>query len=237
MPLPSSDRTERGRQPAIAVAAALAAVALLGLAVAGLASSPTSADAAAKQARKGKVVLKNGHIDAASARIVGGRLRTFIKDATRPNGRVKWRRPGTAVIRLNQRARVRLPAGMGFVARKGTPVWLIPQVQRPGVIWAGWNTEEIGASQIRGDVIWTLRKVRGPGKLVVFQTGSFGESDVIFNSRKRLPQRLAIPTGTHAHANWAFTRKGVYRMRYTMSARSAAGKRLSDTGVLTFRVG
>lgn len=238
MHLSPPNRFPSRARPGIAAVAALLALLAAGLlSWQALGGGPDPADAAAKQARKGRVVLKKGHIDAASARIVGGRLRTFIKDATKANGRVRWRRPESAIVRLTERARVKLPAGMGFVGRKGQPVWLIPQVQKPGVIWAGWNTEEIDAGQISGDVAWTLRKVRGPGKLVVFQTGSFGESSVIFNSRKRLPQRLAIPTGTHAHGNWAFTRKGTYRMRYTMSARSAAGKRLSDTGTLTFRVG
>lgn len=182
-----------------------------------------------------KATLADGHVDVGSARIVGGKLRSYVKDDT--GRRVVWRAPSTVVVRVVDKARQRLPAGMNGIGREGETVWMIPQVQQPGVIWAGWNTEEISSRQIRGGVGWTLRKVSGPGRVAVFQTGSFGDRDVLFTSARRLPQTYTIPPGTHAHGNWIFTRKGTYRMQFTMRVTTRAGKGLSDTATLTFRVG
>lgn len=72
---------------------------------------------------------------------------------------------------------------------------------------------------------------------MIFQTASFGSSDVLFTSGRRLPQSRTLAVGTHAHGNWAFTRPGTYRLSYELSARSASGKRLRDAATLTFAVG
>lgn len=191
--------------------------------------------AAGAAARAATVTIADGHVDAGSARIVGGRLRSEVKDATK--GRVVWRDPASVVMRVVDRAKVRLPAGTELVGRRGQTVWMIPQVQKPGVIWAGWNTEEIRRGQIRGAVDWTLRRVSGPGRFVVFQTGTFGAASVIFDSARRLPQTLAIAPGVHAHGNWAFTRRGTYRLRFAMRVTTAAGQRQTANATLTFRVG
>jgi putative ABC transporter-associated repeat protein len=182
-----------------------------------------------------KVTLADGHVDVGAVRIVDGKLRSYVKDATA--GRVVWRDPSTVVIRVVDKARVRLPSGMGFIGRPGQAVWMIPQVQKRGIIWAGWNTEEISSRQVRGGIAWKLRKVSGPGRVVVFQTGSFGSEDVLFNSRRGLPQTYTIPAGTHAHGNWAFTKKGTYTMRFSMSVRTPSGQRRRDNAALTFKVG
>ena len=129
------------------------------------------------------------------------------------------------ILRVVDRAKVRLPAGMGSIGPAGQTVWMIPQVQKSGIIWAGWNTEEIRGSQVSGGIAWQLREVSGPGRVVLFQTGSFGDERILFNSGRGLPQTYSIPPGTHAHGNWAFTRKGTYRLKFTMSVRARSGKR------------
>ncbi len=219
----------------LASATAVSLLLLLGATQAG--AGPSTNGQPPQTRKAGKVILRSGHIDAVSARMSGSKLKTLVKDATKGNNRVTWRKPSRVTVRVLPKSRVKLPSGTGFVGPAGTTAWMIPQIEKPGVIWAGWNTEEIDSSQVDGDVKWHLRKVKGPGKLVIFQTGPFGESDVIFNSRKRLPQTLSIPLGTHAHANWAFTKKGTYKMSYAMSARSTSGKALRDSATLAFKVG
>lgn len=183
------------------------------------------------------VTLSQGHVDAVAARLVGGRLRFLVKDDTGP--RVRWRRPSDVVLRVGSRARYRLPNDrtLSFVGRPGQTVWLIPQTQQRGVIWAGWNTEQVSSRQLRGPVGWRLDRVRGPGRVSIYQTGSFGKADVLFTSGRRTPQSRTIPLGVHAHGNWAFTARGTYRLTFTLSATTRAGKRLSDTRTLTLRVG
>src|SRR5688572_27739973 len=88
-----------------------------------------------------RVTLADGHVDAGSARIVDGKLRTYVKDATKGTDRVVWRDPSTVVMHVVDRAKVKLPKGMDFIGRAGQTVWMIPQVQKRGVVWVGWNTE------------------------------------------------------------------------------------------------
>lgn len=190
---------------------------------------------AAPAAAEARTTISSGHVDAVAARLSGGRLQSVLKDGSR--GDVVWRDPAAVTIRVVPKAAVTLPAGLGFVGRRGSRAWMVPQVQRDGIVWAGWNTEEIDAGDVRGGVRWTLRRVQGPGKVAIFQTGSFGESTVLFDSGRRLPQSTTIPVGTHAHGNWAFTRRGTYRLAYRLSARSASGRSLRDDATLTFRVG
>lgn len=201
--------------------------ALLTLAVALVAAAPAHA----------AVTLRSGHADY-GARIVGGALQTQVKDATRA-GRTVWRDPSDVVVALGSKARYTLPdaENVRFLGPKGTRLWLIPQTQRAGVVWLGWNTEALSSRQLRGGVAWSLDRVDGPGRVVLFQTGSFGKADVLFDSRRSRPGTRTIPVGVHAHGNWAFTRAGTYRLRFTMRATSRAGRSLSDTTTLTVRVG
>jgi surface-anchored protein len=176
-------------------------------------------------------------VDAVAAMISRGRLRFVVKDDT--GSRVRWRDPSDVVIRVGNQARYRLPSGraLSFIGRPGQTVWLIPQTQKRGIVWAGWNTEQVSSRQLRGNVGWRLDRVRGPGRVTIYQTGSFGTPNVLFNSARRTPQTQAIRLGVHAHGNWSFTARGTYRMSFTIFATSRSGKRLSDTGTLTLRVG
>lgn len=193
--------------------------------------------AGVETASAARVTLSQGHVDAVAARVENGRLRFRVKDDT--GSRVRWRSPSDVVIRVGSNARYRLPNGraLSFIGRPGQTVWLIPQTQKRGVIWAGWNTEQVSSRQLRGPVAWRLDRVRGPGRVAIYQTGSFGTPNVLFSSARRVPQSRSIPLGVHAHGNWAFTARGTYRMTFTISATSRAGKRLSDTRTLTLRVG
>jgi surface-anchored protein len=73
--------------------------------------------------------------------------------------------------------------------------------------------------------------------VVLYQSGSFGDPDVLFTSARSRHGSRRVPLGTHAHGNWAFTRPGAYRLTFRMSARSRAGRQLADTATLKFRVG
>jgi surface-anchored protein len=127
---------------------------------------------------------------------------------------------------------------MSFAGRPGQTLWMIPQVQKAGVPWLGWNTEELTARQVRGAVSWSLLGVRGPGRVTVFQTGTFGAHDILFSSARKRPGTRRVPLGTHAHGNWTFARPGVYRLTFRLRVRAAgSGRLLSDTRVLRVEVG
>jgi putative ABC transporter-associated repeat protein len=182
------------------------------------------------------VVIASGHADLA-VRAENGRLVTRIKDGT-GTGAPVWRAPSEVVLHLGDKATATLPAGpFDFLGGPGATVWQVPQTQRAGVPWLGWNTEELGAAQASGPVTWKLTGVDGPGTMAVFVYDEFGRPKVIFNSKDGLPDALDVPLGTHAHGNWAFTKPGAYRLSFSHTARLASGTSSTATSVVTFAVG
>jgi putative ABC transporter-associated repeat protein len=216
------------RRAPLLVAAGAAVLATTGASPAGTPLGTPAASAA---------TISTGHVDAVAGRIVDGRLRMFVKDSSAGSGRARWRSPSAVTIRVGGRARVRLPRGLSFVGNAGSTAWLIPQVQRSGVVWVGWNTTALSTRQLRGPVRWSLRRVTGPGRAVIYQTGSFGNASVLFSSARRMPQSVSVPLGVHAHGNWAFTRRGTYRMSFMLRGTSRKGRALKATGTLRIRVG
>jgi putative ABC transporter-associated repeat protein len=149
-----------------------------------------------------------------------------------------WRDPSRVVVRLTDAARTTAPGGaFGFLGAAGSPLWQIPQTQKDGVVWLGWNTEELSSAQISGGVDWKLEKVDGPGRLAIFEFDSFGQPKVLFDSGNGLPDTYRIPLGTHAHGNWSFTKPGTYKVRFTHTATLTTGKQSTDSATLTFEVG
>jgi surface-anchored protein len=182
------------------------------------------------------VVLEDGHVDYA-ARIVGGRLTSQVKDGT-VAGKTEWRSPSQVVFRLKPESVTTVPsAAFGFLGPVAAKIWQIPQTQKPGVLWMGWNTEEISGAQASGEVSWALTGVDGPGSMAIYELDSFGQPKVLFNSRDGLPDSFGVRLGTHAHGNWAFTAEGAYRITFTQTAKLATGESVSDTQVVTFAVG
>jgi putative ABC transporter-associated repeat protein len=182
------------------------------------------------------VVLNDGHVDYAT-RILGGALSSQVKDGTRA-GTTTWREPGRVVFHVVPAAGTTVPAsGFDFLGRAGDRIWQIPQTQRAGILWLGWNTEEITTAQVRGGITWSLDRVEGPGQLAIYLFSPFGQPQIVVNSSDGVPDRYEIPLGTHAHGNWAFTREGIYRVTFTQSATLASGAQVRDTEVVTFAVG
>jgi putative ABC transporter-associated repeat protein len=182
------------------------------------------------------VVLNNGHVDYA-ARIANGALSAQVKDGT-VAGTTTWREPSRVVFHVVSAAATTVPgSGFDFLGRAGAQVWQIPQTQKEGVLWLGWNTEEITAAQLRGGLTWSLDRVEGPGTVAVYLFDPFGRPQIVFNSGDGVPDRFEVPVGTHAHGNWAFTREGIYRVTLTYSATLASGTQVRDSEVVTFAVG
>ncbi|MDO8196962.1 choice-of-anchor M domain-containing protein [Conexibacter sp. JD483] len=193
--------------------------------------------ATASAARAEPVVLADGHVDYA-ARMVGGQLRNQIKDGTQGVDRVVWREPADVVFEVREAAKTTVPADarMRFLGAAGASTWTIPQVQRQGILWAGWNTEALTLADVGGPLTWTLQSAQGPGTVALFQSGPFGDPDIFFNSGDGLPDSRRIPLGTHAHGNWAFSAPGTYQLTFAMATTRPGGEPTSDTQTLTVNV-
>ncbi|GAA1695722.1 hypothetical protein GCM10009808_11190 [Microbacterium sediminicola] len=193
--------------------------------------TPAVTAVAASQCVAGATILSSGHIDY-STRIVGGKIESLIGDDT--SGTKVYREPSGTVLWLKPSSAVTLPSGYGAIGAAGTTVWQVPQTQQSGLIWLGWSTESLNAGNTSSSVRWTLNSVSGPGTVKVYLTGAFGGvQQVVFNNGGT----YNIPLGVHAHANWAFSAEGIYRLTMTQTATLANGTTSSDTEVLTIAVG
>lgn len=186
-------------------------------------------------AAKRPTVIADGHVDAPSVRLQNGRVHLSIRQNR--GSRDILRNPATTVLRVTNRGRTTLPTGMGFIGRRGTRVWAIPQTQQRGVIWAGWSTQGVRPAQVRGGITWQLTRVTGPGRVVLFQTTAFGPRRVLFTSARKMPQRQVLRPGVHQHGSWVFTRPGIYRLTFRVTLTPRAGSPRGATTTVTYRIG
>lgn len=191
----------------------------------------------------GRAVLADGHVDI-GPRFVDGGWTLLVHDdqaESDPDGRSVWRPPAGAVIQVRDAATLQVPDDPAYAflrSEPGTDVFVVPQTQNPDVVWVGWNTQdpEVMETIDRG-VTMTLTGVQGPGDLVVYlQSGDFAEPDVLWDSEAE-PKPIWVDVNTHTHANWVFTRPGVYLAQVKIEAELVDGTTVSDTQELRFSVG
>ncbi|MGW4490830.1 TIGR03773 family transporter-associated surface protein [Streptomyces sp. NPDC004376] len=184
------------------------------------------------------VVIDDGHVDAIAGKMVDGKLRTLFKDSRNP-GDIVWREPSSVVVHVKPAAKEKVPDSgtYAFLGKAGSDFWLIPQVQKEGVVWAGWNTEALGGGDLKGPLDMKLTKVSGPGSVAVWETAGLGGAQVLYNSRDGLPDSQKVNLGVHAHGNWAFSQQGVYKLTFQLSGTLPSGKATTDTRTYTFAVG
>jgi len=188
--------------------------------------------------------LSAGHVDL-GPRYVDGRWRFLIHDdAARADADAAsvWRSPEQTVLHVLDAAELTVPDDPAYEflpATAGDLVHVVPQTQHPDVVWIGWNTQdpEVMAAIDRG-VTLSLDAVQGPGEVTVYlQSGSFGEPDVLWDSREESSQPIWVDVNTHTHANWVFTEPGVYLLQLTAAADLIDGGAVTDTQELRVAVG
>ncbi|GAB3656115.1 hypothetical protein GCM10027589_15580 [Actinocorallia lasiicapitis] len=168
----------------------------------------------------------DGHLDYV-ATVSGGKLESKVKDASGV-----YKEPGSVAVRVTPTATV--AAGQTFLGTVGSTVWALPGTQTTGAPYLGWANESTA-----GEVTWTVDRVTGPGKFVLYTAGTgtgtgTGASTVVL-SGKSTAAKLAA--GAHAHGTWAFTQEGVYRVTFVQKATLTGGVTVSDTDSLIFMVG
>jgi surface-anchored protein len=181
-------------------------------------------------------VISRGHVDI-GLELGGDRLTLSVHD--RRSGHPEPLDPATVVLHATEDSRISVPAdaAFAFLGPPGAPVWILPQIEDPNLLWLGWNTETIPPGAIAGDSLrWSLRELDGPGHLILFTTGAFGEPVVLFNSSDGIDGKDVIDAGipSHAHGNWAFTAAGEYRVVFETEAVLAGGGE-TESGPVTFR--
>ncbi|MDR1237893.1 MAG: choice-of-anchor M domain-containing protein [Propionibacteriaceae bacterium] len=192
----------------------------------------------------GEQVLQTGHVDMGPKYADGSWSFLIHDDAARADAAATsvWRYPAETVLRILDQARLSVPDDPNYAfigADPGTTVWVVPQTQNPEAVWVGWNTQdpEVMRAIDRG-VTLTLTGVRGPGVMTTYlQSGSFGEPQLLWDSRVAQAQPIWVDVNTHTHANWVFTAPGIYLVQLEASADLIDGSQVSDSQVIRFAVG
>jgi len=192
----------------------------------------------------GERVLEAGHLDM-GPKYDDGQWRLLIHDDVAKadaNATSVWRYPDETVLHVRDEAKLPVPEDPAYAfvgAPAGSEVWVAPQTQNPDVVWIGWNTQDPAVMGVvdRG-VTLSLRAVQGPGVMTTYlQSGSFGQPQVLWDSRVAEAQPVWVDVNTHTHANWVFTAPGVYLVELTAEADLIDGSHVSDTQRLRFAVG
>ena len=179
-----------------------------------------------------------GHVDL-GPRLIDGQWRAGLRHDAE-SGAV-WRDPNQTVLRVNDAAIMTAPdsADYSFLADvAGKPVYVVPQTQNPGVVWLGWNTQDpaVTATIDRG-LTMRVGPVSGPGRAWLFlQSGTFGKPLLLADSGAA-PGDVWIDSGTHVHANWAFSAPGTYTATVTFLGTTTTGEAVSASTTLRFAVG
>ncbi len=191
---------------------------------------PADADPPAGRAR---TVLNDVHTDTIDVRFQDGQLGLQTRIGNAP---YSYAAASEVIFQLKDipEAAIAVPddPAFAFLGQPGDPLWLAPEVQDFSLLFAGWNTESIAPGVFDGDVVdLELTGMHGPGRLEVFQSGSFGEPQRIFSSSDSGFKTLRQPVHSHAHANWAFSALGRYELTFQAHATVAGGAQVHSAPV------
>lgn len=192
-----------------------------------------------QQQGEGQVVLSAGHADFGATFGSGEWALQIHDDTSTPR---YWRSPDDVVLQVADAALLTVPdddsfAFLGLPA--GAPVHVIPQVEQPGVVWLGWNTQEPTLLDSL-DLGATLRihAIEGPGDVIAYlQGGNFGAPQLLWSTAEAFPQEAWIEMNTHTHANWVFSEPGVYLIDAEFAGDLITGEAMSARGTLRLAVG
>lgn len=115
----------------------------------------------------------------------------------------------------------------------GATVWVLPQAFNPGTLSLSVTTEKIAAGtfasyyeadpRVRSTAPWvklSLKSVRGPGDLAVWQYDGYGRPVVWMATADGITgdDALFVQRGLDADFNFAFTAPGLYHVKFQVSA-------------------
>lgn len=184
-------------------------------------------------------VLERGHVDLGPLLLDGEWTACARDDTAHPP---VWRLPEDVVLRVVDEGALELPEGEEYAftgAVAGDRVWSVPQVEVPGVVWLGWNTQDpaVVAQDLRG-VRLRFHSCQGPGQVSLFlQPGNFAPPEVLVDPGVDEPQEVFVEMNTHTHANWVFTMPGVYLVDLEIEGEHRDGSRVAASTTLRFAVG
>ncbi|GAA3587368.1 hypothetical protein GCM10022222_85050 [Amycolatopsis ultiminotia] len=204
--------------------------------VAAMAAAAMLGGAAVAQAAP--VVISAGHVDVVEAEYEDGAIEVHLHDHTVDPA--VDREPADVVLEAVSSTKITVPAdpAYAFLGSAGSPVWVLPQDQQDGVLFAGFSAENVESGTFAGDKLdVALTGITGPGEVAVFDTDGSGAPTVLYDTGDGLPDVHAFHAGDHHHTNWAFTASGTYTVTFDVTATLPDGT-VVDSGpaAYTFQV-
>lgn len=128
---------------------------------------------------------------------------------------------------------------------------IIPLVENVNLdtVWLGLRAQGDGArygATRASQVLLSATGVTGPGPVYAYLTGTFGDTDVYFDSADGFDaatgyrdDTMTLPADAHTHLSWAFTEPGVYTitLRARLQVDDTSRPIDLDTATYTFAVG
>ncbi|PRX97952.1 choice-of-anchor M domain-containing protein [Allonocardiopsis opalescens] len=178
-----------------------------------------------------QVVLSEGHVDVVEVEFHVDHFHVHVHDDA--SGELD---PSEVLLHVVPAAETAVPAdpAYAFLGEPGDPVWILPQSQQPGVLFAGWSTEPVEPGVFQDEELrFELLDVSGPGDFSVFDTTAAGTPDIRFDSGDGTGDVTTVPVGTHEHTNWAFEAEGDYTVTLEVSGVLLDGTEVS-TGPIDY---
>lgn len=171
----------------------------------------------------GPTVLFAGHADAVAIHLVDGAFEVRVKDDTIEPA-AEYHDPEEVLLQVLPSAGVVVPEDLdpavyAVTGPAGSTVWLLDQVQQPGLLWPGFDTAGVPTGSVVDDEVdIRLETVTGPGTVKLFGLDSSGVPEAVWDSGDGLPDTYTLPPSIHAHMGWLFTAPGSYTLTLEVTA-------------------
>lgn len=182
---------------------------------------------------RGATVLVNEHVDVDVAYDLTGRTWELILHDETHDVELE---PADTTIQVGARAQVSNPHA--FLGPLGVPVWILPQVEDPELVFLGTSGEEVADGIFEGDAMTlSLAGVSGPGDFALYSVSGFNEITVFMNSRDGVTpdDRVPVLAGGHTDYNWSFTAPGEYSISFQASGRLVPSGELTTSDAVPYR--
>lgn len=187
-------------------------------------------------AARADVRLSSGHADIG----VGYAAGTFDLHVHQEEPEEAEFEPGETTFVVGDAARTTSPGGAfaSGLGPIGTPSWVLPTSPSPDLPFIGFGTEELDPADWLGNIELTLSGATGPGNVVVWNVGAFGNANIAIDSTRGpgVPNGLSLLPGTHTHYNIGFSQPGLYEVSLTATGTHATDGAVGGTGTYRFEV-
>jgi surface-anchored protein len=183
-----------------------------------------------------RVVLSEGHVDVLDIAFEDGQLDVVVHDETVEPG--VERDPDTVLFQVKPEAETTVPDGaqFAFLGDVGDPVWILPQDNVEGLLFAGLSTEELEPGVVKNDTVnIRLVNVCGPADVSMFTIDALDQVVRLADSGDGLPDVTTLAAGLHEHLNWGFEAEGNYQLTFVVTARLASNNHFVSSGPVNIR--